>query len=54
VRNASSLSAAEVADITRILESELRVRPARPGASVNVTLSENVQSYLWVAELRRG
>ena len=34
VRNASSLSAAEVADITRILETELRVRQARPGAKI--------------------
>jgi len=54
VRNASSLSTAEVADIARVLEAELRVRPSRSGATVNVTLSENVQSYLWIAEIRRG
>jgi len=54
VRNLSSLPAAAVADITRTLETELRVRANRPGASVNVTLSENVKSYLWVAEIRRG
>lgn len=54
VRNASSLSAAEVANITRTLETELRVRANRPGANVSVTLSENVRSYLWVAEIRQG
>jgi hypothetical protein len=54
VRNASSLSTAEVDVITRTLETELRVRANRPGVTVSVTLSENVQSYLWVAESRRG
>jgi hypothetical protein len=54
VRNASSLSAAETADITRTLETELRVRASRPGLVVNVTLSENVKSYLWIADMRRG
>ena len=54
VRNASSLSAPQVADITRALETDLRVRANRPGASVSVTLSENIRSYLWVAEIRRG
>ena len=54
VRNLSSLPAAAVADITRTLETELRVRSNRPGAIVSVTLSENVKSYLWVAEIRRG
>src|SRR3954447_4832040 len=54
IRNTSSLSPAEAANITRILEAELRVRPARPGASIVVTLSENVQQYLWIAEIRRG
>jgi hypothetical protein len=56
VRNASSLSEAGAAQVSRTLENELRVRP-RPGvdrAVVNVTLSENAQSYLWVAEIRRG
>ncbi|HTM51932.1 MAG TPA: hypothetical protein VL285_24725 [Bryobacteraceae bacterium] len=54
VRNASSLTAAETAEIARMLESELRVRSNRPGLNVSVTLSENIHSYLWVAETRRG
>lgn len=54
VRNASSLSTAEVADITRTVEAELHVRANRPGVNVSVTLSENVRSYIWVAEIRRG
>ena len=52
VRNASSLSEADVARVTSVIESELGVRAPRPGierVTVNVTLSENVQSYLWVA-----
>jgi hypothetical protein len=54
VRNASALSEAEVAQVGRALEAELRARPARTGAErvpVNVTLSENIQTYLWVAEI---
>jgi hypothetical protein len=39
VRNASSLPEAEATAITQILETEIRVRPSRPGANVNVTLS---------------
>jgi hypothetical protein len=52
VRNASSLNEAEVAQVTRALETEIRARPPRPGAEpvgVQVTLSENAQSYVWVA-----
>jgi hypothetical protein len=54
VRNASSLTEAEAAQVARVLETEIRVRPARPGVervTAQVTLSENVQSYLWVAAI---
>ncbi len=51
VRNASSLTDAEAAQVTRVhSEREDRLRPVRPGAertAVQVTLSENAQSYLW-------
>jgi hypothetical protein len=54
VRNASSLTEAEAAQVTRVLETEIRIGPVRPGAertAVQVTLSENLQSYLWVAAI---
>jgi hypothetical protein len=56
VRNSSSLSEAEAAQVGRVLETELRVRTQRPASeriAVNVTLSENVQSYLWVAQIQQ-
>jgi hypothetical protein len=56
VRNSSSLSEAEAAQVGRVLETELRVRTQRPASErigVNVTLSENVQSYLWVAQIQQ-
>jgi hypothetical protein len=56
VRNSSSLSEAEVTRVSGMLETELGVRTPRPGIeriNVNVTLSENVQSYLWVAQVPR-
>jgi hypothetical protein len=55
VQNSSSMSEAEVARLGGVLETELGVRRARPGServAVNVTLSENVQSYLWVAQIQ--
>lgn len=55
VRNASSLAPAEV---TRVRQALVRELPsgAAPGqsAAVTVTLSENVQGYVWIAELLRG
>ncbi len=60
VQNASSLDAAEVAQVRAVLEEELRSQGVRlvnappADAEVRVTLSENVQGYLWVAEIRRG
>jgi hypothetical protein len=56
VRNSSSLSEAAVARVSGMLETELGVRAGRSAAeriNVNVTLSENVQSYLWVAQVHQ-
>src|SRR5579864_3783608 len=53
VRNSSSLPEADAARVSALLATELGVR-ARPGIDrvpVSVTLSENVQSYLWVAQI---
>jgi hypothetical protein len=52
VRNVSSLPEADAAQVRRLLETELRGRPARTGServTAQVTLSENIHSYLWVA-----
>ena len=52
VQNASSLSEAEVAQVA----TELRAHAPRPGGesvAVTVTLSENIQSYLWVAQIQQ-
>jgi hypothetical protein len=53
VRNQSSLGPAEVARIRRVLADELKPR-GEPQAEVRVTISENLESYLLVAEIRRG
>ncbi len=60
VVNRSSLSAATTDDIRRNLLTQLAVQGVRfvgaDQASVNlrVSLSENLQSYLWIAEIRQG
>jgi hypothetical protein len=60
VRNQSSLSEDEAAAIRAALGGELSARGLRtrdegPGAaSVVVTLSENVQSLVWVAQIQHG
>ena len=55
VRNASSLPESDAAEVKKTIETELRSRLQRPeGATVNITLSENLQGYLWVAEIQRG
>lgn len=60
VRNESSLGANEVSEITRILRAELSDRGARlfkttqPSEQVGVTLSENLEGLLWVAEIRHA
>ena len=60
VRNQSSLSEDDAAAIRAALDGELSARGLRtrdegPGAaSVVVTLSENVQSLVWVAQIQHG
>jgi hypothetical protein len=59
VRNLSSLSDSEVAAVRLVLEAELRVGGLRLAAKPNaapelrITLSENVQGLLWIAEIPR-
>jgi len=58
--NRSSLSKQETDEIGRGLRAQLEslgartVTPEQAAATVTVTLSENLQSYLWVAEIRQG
>lgn len=60
VRNISSLSEEDVAQIRRELRSELRGRgvrlaaPKQASVEIQVTLSENVEGYVWVAEIQNG
>ena len=60
LRNISSLASGEVAAVRRALEAELKGRGLRlvaesePHVEIRVTLSENLEGYLWVAELARG
>ena len=57
VKNISSLPPAQVAEVQRAVESELRrrgvnlVEPDRAIDQARVTLSENTSGYLWVAEI---
>jgi hypothetical protein len=59
VKNQSSLASSDVDEITQALLAWLRrrgarvLKSARPTALVSVTLSENLQSLVWVAEIRR-
>ncbi len=60
ITNRSSISAAEVESIRRELTSSLassgvRVwQPEQAAGTVKVTLSESLQNYVWVAEVRQG
>lgn len=60
VNNRSSIPAAEVEQIRRSLVADLGgagVRvwdPEQAAATATVTLSENLQSYVWVAEVQQG
>lgn len=60
VVNRSSLSRQETDEIGRGLRALLEslgarnARPEQAAATVTVTLSENPQSYVWVAEIRQG
>ncbi len=56
-KNISSLGASEVEAIRVVLETELTSRGLRLGSSgvaVEVTLSENVESYIWVAKIGKS
>jgi len=59
VRNLSSLGAAEVSSARRVLETGLQARGLQFGGSfsdripVRVTLSENLDGNLWIAEVAR-
>ncbi len=59
-RNISSLGEDKVLQIRRALRSELRRRglllsgSKQAAVEIQVTLSENVEGYIWVAEIRNG
>jgi len=58
VKNISSLGDDDVAQVRRVLRAQLRGRGAHlagskpANADVQVTLSENTEGYLWIAEIR--
>jgi hypothetical protein len=60
LRNQSSLAKKDADDITRGLRAQLEaaglrfVAPEQAAASVTVTLSENLQSFVWIAEIHQG
>ncbi len=60
ITNRSSIPAADVEQIRRILTSELsgsgvRVwQPDQAAATVRVTLSESLEEYVWVGEIQQG
>jgi hypothetical protein len=60
VANRSSLSRQNVEEIRRELLTELAalgvrsVNAGQAAATVQITFSENLQNYVWVAEIRRG
>ena len=60
VTNRSSLSRADVDRIRQGLSAQLAslglrfVNPDQANATVQVSLSENIQSYVWLAEIRQG
>ena len=60
IKNSSSLPAEKISEIRRSLEAQLqssgiRVADTNTAATaVTLTLSENVQGYLWVAQIKQG
>ncbi len=60
VVNRSSLSKKEVEQISQALRVQLEalgartVRPEQAASTVQLSLSENLQSYVWVAEIHQG
>jgi hypothetical protein len=60
VVNSSSLPKDQVTEIQHALEAQLQTSGVRVGAAakansdVGVTLSENLQGYVWIAEIKQG
>jgi hypothetical protein len=60
LHNQSSLSKKDVDDVNRGLRAQLEaagsrfVQPEQAAASVAITLSENLQNFVWVAEIHQG
>ncbi len=60
VVNRSSLSKKDVEEISRGLRVQLegaglrKVKPEQAAASIAVSLSENLQTYVWIAEIHQG
>ena len=60
VTNRSSLGSKDAEEITRGLNTQLAalgarfVAPEQAAVNVKVSLSENLQSYVWVAEIKQG
>lgn len=60
IKNASSLSAAEVAEVRRAIEKQLRDsglqfrNSGESAADVNILLSENIRGLLFIAEVQQG
>lgn len=60
VNNRSSISSADVEEIHREMTSALATagvrvwQPDQAAANIKVTLSENLQNYVWVAEVRQA
>src|SRR3954452_11277413 len=58
--NRSEITPAEFAQIRKAIDAQLRaanvriVKPERALAEFNVTISENAQGLLWVAEIKQG
>jgi len=53
LRNLSDLGTAEVTEVRRVLESDLRVETGAAD-EIRVTISQNFAGYLLVAEMKRG
>jgi len=60
ITNRSSISAADVEQVRHLLVSDLAAsgvrvwQPDQAAAIATVTLSENLQSYVWVAQIQQG
>src|SRR5215468_7110421 len=60
IENRSSISAADVEQIRSELKSGLSIagikiwQPEQSSATIRVTLSENLQNYVWVAEIQQA